>query len=334
MASTRVLIILMGSLGDVARALCVAHALKRAAPEVHITWLIENANRALVEGHPDIDAVIVFRRGAFVRSFVSAVRQMRALRIDVVLDLQRILKSGVFSFASGAKRRIGFSPANSKEFNWIFNTETVPFVDESKVSKVLHYLEFVKALGLPVGPVKFGLDFMIRDYSGKYADFPPSYLVLVLASRWDTKNWELAGFRELIDRLLTSSSMRVILLGDKSCDASAKQLESQLNSARIVNLVSRTTLVDLAWILSRAAVCVGPDSGPGHMAAALGVPYITLFGPTAIARVAPWSFEKLAISANASCSPCGLRKCPGFDKLCMRMISADTVFRAIQEGGY
>src|SRR5690606_14219230 len=99
---------------------------------------------------------------------------------------------------------------------------------------------------------------------------------------------------------------------------------------RVVNTIGRTTLDDLNGLLAAARACVGPDSGPAHMAAAVGTPHITLFGPTSPERTAPYGSEHLVVRSSIGCAPCYRRRCPGLGRLCMRMLSPEAVWSKLQ----
>ncbi|MBW1812903.1 MAG: hypothetical protein JRJ39_04275 [Deltaproteobacteria bacterium] len=136
------LIILMGSLGDVARGLCVATHINKNLPGSKITWLIEPKWVELIDFHPYIDNVIVFNRVWNIFGVVGLYRKLKKEHFDITLDLQRHIKSGFFSFLSRAKRRIGFNRHDSKELNWIFNNERIDCFGED-LPKFLHYLKFL-----------------------------------------------------------------------------------------------------------------------------------------------------------------------------------------------
>ena len=125
-APRRILIVLLGALGDVARGLTVASQLKDLEAGIHITWLIEPKCRELLRYCQDIDETIVFERGRGIGALFALRRELRQRRFDLTLDLQRHFKSGLFSRLSRASQRIGFHRRNAKELNWLFSTATIP----------------------------------------------------------------------------------------------------------------------------------------------------------------------------------------------------------------
>lgn len=324
---SRVLIILLGALGDVVRGLAVVNALKDNDPSCHITWLVEPASSGVVALHPAIDDVIVFRRKEGMRGVLALRNALRAGTFDVTLDMQRHLKSGFFSWLSGSPRRLGFHPEDTKEGNWIFNTSYIEARGDGS-SKIDHYLSFVSALGLSL-PTKVdaGMSHItLSSIGGEWEQtLQRPYMGLILGSSRYSKDWPVEGYQGLLERFSVPGIESVVLLGDQSKVEMARQLEVVPSPARIVNAVGKTTLRELVGIIHGARACVGPDSGPGHIAGALGIPHVTLFGPTPAGRNAPRGSESLSVVSSIGCSPCRRRVCPGLDKLCMRLISPEVV---------
>jgi heptosyltransferase-1 len=323
----RLLIILLGALGDVVRGLAVVNAIKRQDPSCHITWLVEPASSGIVSLNPGIDEVIVFQRKEGLRGILSLRRELSARTFDWTLDMQRHLKSGFFSWLSGAPRRIGFHPKDTKEWNWIFNTSYIEARGDG-ASKIDHYLSFVTALGFsPPDVVDAGLSHITLESLGNEwsRTLHGAYMGVILGSSRYSKDWPLEGYQELLKRFDVPGIESVVLLGDTSKVEMARQLEFVTSAVRIINGVGKTNLRELVGIIHGARACIGPDSGPGHIAGALGVPHVTLFGPTPAGRNAPRRSEGLSVVSSIGCSPCRRRVCPGLDKLCMRLISPDSV---------
>ena len=323
----RILIILLGALGDVVRGLAVVNAIKQSDPSCHITWLVEPASSGVVSLHPGVDEVLTFQRKEGVRGVLALRKALSARTFDVTLDMQRHLKSGLFSWLSRSPRRIGFHPDDTKEGNWIFNTE---YIDSrgDVASKIDHYLSFVTALGLSVPErIDAGLSHITLDsIGGDWATtLQRPYVGIILGSSRYSKDWPLEGYQGLLERCRVPGIETVVLLGDQSKVEMARQLEVVPSPVSIVNAVGRTNLRELVGIIHGARCCIGPDSGPGHIAGALGVRHVTLFGPTPAGRNAPRGSEALSVVSSIGCSPCRRRVCPGLDKLCMRLISPDSV---------
>ena len=329
----RVLIILMGALGDVVRGLCLVDAIKASWPGCSITWVVEPACAALVRLHPRIDRVVVFERSRGLRGVLALRRELSKERYDVTLDLQRHFKSGIFSLMSRASRRIGFNARDAKEGNALFNTEHVPENGE-RISKVDHYLSFLVPLGIPrPATLSTGLEgITLARVTAPWRDsLRQPYIGVVLGSSWDSKDWPEAGYAGLLESLVSTGTTTAVLIGDRSRVEMAARLEAGApESLAVLNLAGKTSLEELVAVLQGAQVCVGPDSGPAHICGAIGTRHVTLFGPTPPVRNAPRGSEDLAIVSAVGCAPCKRRVCPGLGKVCMKLISPEAVVEAIE----
>ena len=146
-APRRVLVILLGAIGDVVRALPLLGRIRRAWPAAHIAWAVEPKSQAVLEGHPWLDELIIYDRRRAPWSFLPFLVRVRAGNFDLALDLQRHLKSGVISIASGARVRVGFDRSNVKEFNHLFSTRHIAPQPPMRL-KLMQYQGFGDALGL------------------------------------------------------------------------------------------------------------------------------------------------------------------------------------------
>ncbi len=317
------LIILMGSLGDLVRGFCLPGLIKKRYPDIRIGWLVEPRWKDLVQHHDRIDSILVFDRPLGLKALPDLRRKLRQQSFDITLDLQRHFKSGMFSLFSGSPRRMGFHPRNAKEFNWIFNNFHIPYFDEEK-AKLRHYLQFAAAMGIETaGPLDFGLDALAGgDLPEQLASgLKHPYIVMVMGSSWETKNWYADGYRELAARILAEFPVDIVLAGDRSQRAVAHSVRAAVDSRRLIDLTGRTTLPELTALVGQAAAGIGPDSGPGHLTAAMGTPYVTLFGPTPPGRVVPYRCEDLAVVADVDCSGCYRKRCPLPVHACMTAIT-------------
>lgn len=332
-AAPSILIILMGSLGDIARALALVQPIKAHLPASRITWLVEPQWAELVGYHPQIDRIIIFRRAWRISAVWKLYRQLAGTDFDIALDLQRHLKSGFFSLLSGARRRVGFHRKNSREFNWLFNNEPIE-VCSNTLSKLDHFFKFTAHLGIP-DPEHPEFGFAALDAK---TIAPPAVtglnapvVAVVMGSSWPSKDWHSDGYARLVQAILETAKLGVVLLGDRSQEQSARWLTARFDTPALVNLVGRTSLLELAAVLKIAVSGVGPDSGPGHLAAALGTPFITLFGPTSPARTAPFGCEQLVVRSTVTCCPCYKKKCPNGDNQCMDGISPEAVLQKLSQ---
>ena len=322
-----ILIILMGALGDVARGLCLISHIKKHLPRSRVSWLVEPKWVEVVRFHPDIHRVIVFDRPKGLRAVQALYRELSTEGFDITLDLQRHFKSGFFSLLSGASRRVGFHRRNAKEFNWLMNNEHIAY-SPGGLSKIELYIRFVRHLGLPApdsldfGFSSLGLD-SVRPEIQRLLGGP--FIAVVMGSSWKSKDWVVEGYRQLVADILASGDMGVVLLGDRSQIAAAERLADSIDHPQLIDLVGKTTLLELTAVLKAASAAVGPDSGPGHLAGAVKTPYVSLFGPTDPTLTAPYGSEHLVIQVKVECGPCYKRECPIPERWCMRQVDVEAV---------
>jgi lipopolysaccharide heptosyltransferase II len=329
----KILLVKLGSIGDVVNTLPLASALKRGRPETTLAWLIEPKSSPIVAGHRAVDRFIVFERGAGWTGARRALREIREFRPDLVIDLQRILRSSFFTFFSSSPRRLGFDRRRCKEASWLFTNEKIPFADPSR-HLVEQYLEFAAYLGCPPSAAVFDLPVGEAERTAASALLPASvrdggFVVLNIgatkpANRWPEEN--AAAFCRLIAE---KTALATVLTGGVGDAARAEALLSRAAvPGRIVNLAGKTTLKELAGIFLAARAAVSNDSGPMHIASALGVPTIGLFGPADPRRTGPFRHLSLVVRSAVACSPCGKRRCPS--AACMEAIRPEEVYDRIR----
>jgi heptosyltransferase I len=331
----RILIVLMGAIGDVIRALPLLGRIRRAWPDAYIGWAVEPKSEPLLRGHRWVNCLIVYEREHTPWSLVTFLQKIHAEKFDLVLDLQRHLKSGLVSMVSGARQRLGFAPANSKEFNHLFATSYIDLQPQMRL-KLQQYQAFGDALGLPAAPIEFGFELPpAEDNRARafVAGLPRPLMGVILGSSWPSRIYFAESVAEVIRGLAFpvegNPSLFPVLLGAPEEQQLAAAVVDELAEVPVLNLAGRTGLRDLIGIFAECAVAFGPDSGPMHLAAAVGCPVVSLWGSTSPARSAPWGFADLAISAEIPCHPCYLRECP-IGRECMRRILPKTVVNAVR----
>jgi lipopolysaccharide heptosyltransferase I len=302
----KIAIVKLSSLGDVIHAIPVARALRRARPGLHLAWIVEAREYALLKDHPDLDTVVpvdtrlwrrLIRRPSGVREVLGKVGRLRGrirtAGFDVSLDLQGLIKSGLLTAYTGAPLRIGFTADHCREgLNCLFTNRRVR-PPAAAVHVVDQYLSLLEPLGIPPGPVEFHVPIPGRaalrmdDFLGEQGVKSRDLLVAVNpgAGR-ENKRWPVAHFRRLADRLSVEPNVKVLLLWGPDEAHMARQIRDGA-SARAI-LAPPTDLHELAALLRRSALMVANDTGPLHLAAALGTPSLGLFGPTRAARNGPY----------------------------------------------
>ena len=334
----RILIVLNGAIGDVVRALPLLGRIRRGFPNAHIAWAIEPKSAPILEGHPWLDETILYDRRRAPWSFVPFLKRVHDGHFDLAIDLQRHLKSGIVAMVSGARDRFGFSKENTKEGNHLFSTRRIEPQPEMRL-KLLQYQAFGDALGLPSAPIEFGLSATAveRERAREFLkDAPRPLLGVILGSSWPSRIYFPKSIADVIRGVCDRSSsdghgpalFPVLLGGPDEIDLAGEVMCELGGNIDALNLAGKTSLRDLIAIFPECEAAFGPDSGPMHIAAAVGCPVVSLWGSTSPKRSAPWGFEDLTIAGDIPCHPCYLRKCP-IGRECMHRITPQSVIDAL-----
>lgn len=320
-----ILIVLHGSIGDVTRALPLANLIRRRYPKARIAWSVELAAFPLVEHHPALNDVILFDRSRWWKTLGPFLRRIRSGRFELVLDLQRLLKSGLISWWSGAPYRLGFHRTDAKEFNWLFNNQHIPPVGDG-ISKLSHYLKFAQWLGIEPCPLEWGLHVLPQEEASvekMLRDVGKPFAVFFIGSSWESKKWFPADTAKCAAALRKHYGLEIVLLGGEEDTIFAYEVEG-FGLQRLTNWVGKTSLRQAIGILARAQVSIGPDTGLMHLSSAVGTPVVSLWGATSPTRTGPYGYQDLVIQGEAACSPCYLRRCR-IGRVCMQSIDVERV---------
>ncbi|MEX2172855.1 MAG: glycosyltransferase family 9 protein [Pirellulaceae bacterium] len=327
----RILIARLSAIGDCIQTLPVASALRRQFPDAFIAWAVEAGAAPLIAAHPAVDQVIELPKG-ILTSPTAAWRvrqQLLPLDVEIALDPQGLSKSSAVAWLSGARRRIGFARPAGREISSLLNGE---LVEPRKTHMVDRYLELLEPLGIEQPAVEFGLD-RLRHASAieTFAAGPEiraGFAVVNPGAGWDSKRWPIERLAELVRQLGERASLpSVVLWGGARELAWAEQIVH--HSAGHGRLAPPTTLLELAGLLKRANLMIAADTGPLHLAAAVGTPSVGLFGATRREICGPYGGRHIALQAAFDGS--AGRKLPGADNWAMRRISVSAVFAACQE---
>ena len=301
----RLLIIKPSSLGDVAATLPLLCDLKRLYPQSRIDWLIAPAFADLLKGHDAINELIWFERRGLAHwwlnprhsaALFSLVRQLRRKHYDLVFDAQGLLRSALLGWLSGAPRRIGFADAREGAAWWYTDRVNVARSDHLAVIRMRRLLG---PLGEAATPAEFRVPIQAQARGRMQARLVGNHplAALIPGARWPAKCWAPAGYAQIAGRLI-EAGYQVALVGSVAetalCQAVLEQTNiglSQSSSSRgnpPLNLAGQTTLAELIALLSRCHIVIGNDTGPLHVAAALGRPLVGLYGPTAASSVGPY----------------------------------------------
>lgn len=342
--SVNILIVKTSAIGDVIHTLPALNALRRKYPEAQIDWLVEEAAADLVIGHKAVDTVLVSRRKAWVRDLkrgrvltackgvADFVKRLRATEYDLLIDFQGLLKSGIFVGLARAKRKVGFGKGmEHAEGSYIFLNEPIPPVNMDQHAAIRELL-LLKAIGVESEEVVFDLPVgkEQREKVGQLlaAEGIDSAKVLVAINpmtTWETKHWRNERFARVADHLL-NRGMAVVFSGGPQDVRGIEEIRAAM-TGKAVSLAGKTTLKDLAALYERVNLLITTDTGPMHLAAAVGTPVVALFGPTAPWRTGPFGSGHIILRAEIACSPCLKKQCER-GHACMEQTTVDQVVRA------
>jgi len=281
-ALQHILIIKPSSMGDIIHGLLIAEAIKAQLPEISIDWVVRREFAELVQAASVIDHTYIFERSAGVGGFMRLMREVRTQRYDAVLDLQGLARTGILTRAAHAPRKIGRSDA--RECAWIGYNEQTPALPAGQPPHAVKILSaFLPVLGLQE-TLPRSLSFKTPEVAVALPELVDGgkRVVLFPESRRAEKNW--MGYEPLTRWLLEQSTVgQVFWCGHVPFEAS-----EPLQDERLINLTGKTGIDQLPELLNAADCVVSNDSGPMHLAAALGRPLVTLFGPTAPERFGPY----------------------------------------------
>jgi len=249
----KILIVLHGSIGDVTRALPLANVLRRAFPNARITWSIEPPALPVLENHPAIDEIIVFDRKLWWKSLVPFLRQIRGGDFDLVLDLQRLLKSGFVSWWSGAPYRLGFHRLDSKEGNWLFNNHHIPLMGD-RFLKLSHYLKFADFIGIHQAPVEWKLQctpLEEENVTKRLQAIDGRFAVFFVGARWESKIWFPYQTALSASEVHRRYGLAIVLLGGSDDVQFAREVESY-GMVRLTNWVGKSSLREAIGIFSNS----------------------------------------------------------------------------------
>jgi len=364
---SRILLIKPSALGDVVHTLPVLVKLRARYPRARIDWLITPENAEVVRYHPALSNVVLFarrdfsKRGRRWRAFVSffdLLKQIRSAKYELIIDMHGQVRSAFFALISGARVRIGFDrpvkrgltvsaehdlkniPSHgwrgAREGSWIAYTHRIP-IPTLDVHAIDRYLWVAPLLGLDDNPPDLTIHLspqatnkvnrLLAEH-GVPASKP--LVVLVPGTIWETKHWTIEGFAGVARQFL-QDGFAVALAGTTRDQQRCRQIAAAAPGT--CDLSGKTTPADLAALIRRAEVAVTNDSGSMHVAASLGKPMVSVFGPTNPVHIGPYERPESVVRVDLPCSPCNYRRlsqCP-FDHACMKQVTSAMVVERVRK---
>jgi lipopolysaccharide heptosyltransferase I len=334
----RVLIVRLGAMGDIVHAVPVAVALRRAYPDATIDWLVSAKHREVLDLVTVLDhrIVVADRKGAGDGlSWPSAIGALRRAKYDVALDLQGLMKSAAAARFSGAQRVIGFSRTYAREplASWFYTEVHDPGDSGIRSAGAVRHvvrvnLGILATLGLVPGEPEFTLrvrrsaavEQVIADAGGRYA-------LLNTGAAWPNKRWPPARLAALARELLARHALKSIVLWGPGERQLADDVVGGADGAAI--RAPQTTVEDIAALAQAAAVMVSGDTGPTHIASAVGTPLVGIYGPTRPERNGPLGRDDESVSRAGVCQCHHLRQCK-LPRMCLLDIDVSEVLAAVE----
>ena len=355
-ASERILILRLGAHGDIMMATPVIQAIREAKPNAHITWMVERKERPSIDAHPLVDELILWdslyykrllRRANWLRWVVEALkfrRQLRDRRFDAFISYQPE-EWPLVMIGSGAPNTIGVFDTFRAFYRSTKTSRYSRLYKHAFAHKQLpphrtdQYLMALRPLGIGAPASKL----MHMGFTGKdreaarrfiapHLDRPGApYVVLAPMTTWESRCWPPERFAELGDRLALDGYRVVLISSAAEHEAAAVEKVSSLMARKPVTAAGALPFRAMAALLSEAAALISGDTGPMHVAAAVGAPFVALFGSTPVENLAPLAGPGAVISHPVPCGPCYQKHCLLADpdkNLCMRKITVDEVYAA------
>lgn len=345
-AAERILVVRLGALGDVVRTLPAVSRVRAAWPGAQLAWLVEPGAASALRSQAWIDQVIVFERDQFMAALAagrlvtaarllgSCARALRAQRFDLALDFHGLLRSALWAFASGARRRVAYAPPFAREGAHWFATHRAR-LEPRPLSRYQRNAGLVEFLGLEGEPARaaFELGACARARAAAQRGASgPGFAVLHPGSSAGTpyKRYPAQRLAEVARELFEREGLRSRVT--RGSDPVERDLAQQVvNAAQgAAELAPETAdLAELAELLAGARVVIGADTGPLHLASTVGTPVVQLLGPTDPVENAPWArTPSRQLRVGLSCSPCR-RGCP--EATCMNLLAPAAVVGAARE---
>jgi len=334
----KILVIKLRAIGDVVLSTIVLENLARAFPHATVDFLTEPASAAILSQHPALRRVWILDRSVRPGSerwtdrwaMAPLLRSIRAERYDLVFDFFGNPRSALITWVSGAHHRVGYDYRVRR----LAYTLVVPS-RASEVHEAEWHLDALTALEIPIvcrrPQVAFGSEeIRFADAFLHELGWPDRRVAVInFSGGWSAKRWPLPRFAELCDMLARTYPFRLVAVWGPGEDQEAEQLGRMAQASGIV-LAPATSLTQLAALLQRATIMVTTDSGPMHIAAAVGTPCVAIFGPTDPRLQGPYGEQHTVVRNTAlSCLACNRTECDHVH--CMEELPVTSVFQAVKE---
>jgi heptosyltransferase I len=293
----RVCVVMMSAMGNAVMVLPVLNAIKRHHPAAHVSWIMQPRLADLVAGHPAVDEIIPFQRRRGIRGLLDLRRALDGRRFDVVLDFQMYLKAGLVTGITSAPVKVGFDRARAKELNWLFTTHRI--AARPPRHRQDEYLDFLEPLGIPREPPVWKLGPWPHERAAQQellARFERPVVPLVVSGTRAEMSWVPDRWAPLADALYDLGLQPVLVGGRSSRELEVERAITERAGRPVVSMLG-CDVRTMVGLLEGAALVVSVDTGPMHMAAAVGTPVVALLGHFNPLHTGPYGYGELMVDA-------------------------------------
>lgn len=326
----RLLIVKYSALGDVVGATSVARCLKDHYPFLNITWFVRGNNASLLEGQPYVDNLLIWPEGESVKGFWDSICYIRKQKFEWLLDLQWVDRSALLTLFSGARFKVGYH----KKLGRIYDFCPSDWKDD----KPLLQRQSMVVSGLAIHDChRYSPFLMISDSEkakaeGMVGDPGKPRILAILGASKEIKTWPVNNWLDLLKKM-TGYGWTAVLVGHLQIEREkAAKITEILGPDRVVDLSGKLSLRELAAVASCCTCAVGGDSGPTHLANAVGVPTVALFGPTVPDTVFPAGPNTVVMKSKCPLQGCYNWECENYET-CLGSIDADAIIQNLSERG-
>jgi heptosyltransferase I len=300
---TSVCILRLSAIGDTCHVLPVVRTLQRAWPNTRFTWIIGRIEAKLLGHIPDIEFIVLDKK-SLLGSYRTLRQAMRGRHFDVLMHMQVALRASLFSSLVPARIKLGFDRKRARELQWLFTTNRIRPAERQHVMDSLfgfaekfHVYEKVLRWDIPIPQAA-------RDYARRVIPDDAKTIIISPCSSHRLRNWRAEYYAQIADHAIKELGYRVLLCGGRS--EVERQMGEQITkhmSERCENTIGQDTLLEFLATLERAVMIITPDSGPAHMATAVGTPVVGLYAATNPTRSGPylsrqWCVDKYDLAAR------------------------------------
>ena len=330
----RIAIVKPSALGDIVHSLPVLTALRKRFPGGHISWIVNRGYAPILEQHSDLNEIVPFDRGALRKGWIKGgwdfarfLKHLRLHRFDMVIDLQGLLRTGLMTLATGASVRIGL--ASAREGAMVCYTHRID--DRADVRHAVdRYWRVIEALG--DAPAVKAFHVPVQAEARIWAcenlrEYPRPWLAVGVGSRWLTKRWPPEHFAALVRRAQERFGGSALFVGAPE-EAGLAQQAAALVPRATCQLTGKTTLPQLVAVLAEVDAMIANDTGPLHLAVALGRPVVAPYTCTLIERTGPYGQDERAVATSIWCRGSYLKTCPRME--CMAELTPARLWPALE----